>query len=288
MSYQQNPILTRVIDDLIGRYSDNIIAIYGIGSFFDDTLPPNWVKNDIDIIVFVKTLESIPKQDWTEVRYKKRVIDEHQVWIGFNTIQAYQDRYSFSKESYSNYEWSLIELSYPENSKLIYGKDIRDQLPSVENLEFDYDDILARGLYHLDKSIKEQESTEAKKKLSKAIFKIAFYFCLFFDPQFRRTSIIEIGNNLRTLEKINKNSKKILEFFEEALVFRITEQYKSDFIKLREELIRFIFGMLENGSLHKKMIYQDMVKFLTNTYSGFPEINNILKKFFNDQIKKSK
>ena len=54
MNYQQDPILIRIIDDLIGRYSENIIALYGIGTYFDDNLPSNWVKNDIDIIVIVK------------------------------------------------------------------------------------------------------------------------------------------------------------------------------------------------------------------------------------------
>ena len=54
VNYQQDPILIRIIDDLIGRYSENIIALYGIGTYFDDNLPSNWVKNDIDIIVIVK------------------------------------------------------------------------------------------------------------------------------------------------------------------------------------------------------------------------------------------
>lgn len=128
MNIQQTSIIKRIIDDLVARYSDNIIAIYGIGSFFDDSLPPNWVKIDLDIIVIVKSLEGIPKQDWTEVRYKKKMLDGYQVWLGFNTVKAYQERDTFNKESFSNYEWSLIDIKHPENSKLVYGKDIRDQL----------------------------------------------------------------------------------------------------------------------------------------------------------------
>ncbi|MFX0040041.1 MAG: hypothetical protein ACFFAB_11945, partial [Candidatus Heimdallarchaeota archaeon] len=69
MNYQQDPILKRIIDDLIGRYLDNIIAIYGIGSYFDKGIPSEWLRNDIDIIVIVKSLEKIPKPDWTDVHY---------------------------------------------------------------------------------------------------------------------------------------------------------------------------------------------------------------------------
>ena len=75
MNNHQDRILNRILDDLVARYSDNIITIYGIGSYFDDTLPPNWVKNDLDIVVIVKTLKDIPKQDWTEIRYKRKEIN---------------------------------------------------------------------------------------------------------------------------------------------------------------------------------------------------------------------
>ena len=144
MNYQQDRILKRIIDDLIGRYSDNIIAIYGIGSYFDKALPSEWLRNDIDIIVIVKSLEKIPKPDWTDVHYKKKQIDGKNLWIGFNTVNSYRDRYSFNKESFSNYEWSLIELKHPENSLMLYGNDIRNQISETVNLQFDYDDILAR------------------------------------------------------------------------------------------------------------------------------------------------
>jgi len=83
------------------------------------------------MVVFVKSLNKIPKQKWTEVRFEKKEVNGHQVWLGFNTINAYQNRYTFSKESFSNYEWSLIELKYPENSKLLYGDDNRNQLPGI-------------------------------------------------------------------------------------------------------------------------------------------------------------
>ena len=80
----ENAILEEILDDLQKRFSDNIISIFGIGSYFDDSLPKDWIKNDLDIIVIVKSLETIPKPAWTDVRYEKKKIDDHEVWLGFN------------------------------------------------------------------------------------------------------------------------------------------------------------------------------------------------------------
>jgi len=44
VNQHQDPTLNRVINDIVGRYSNQIIAIYGIGSYFDDSLPPHWNK----------------------------------------------------------------------------------------------------------------------------------------------------------------------------------------------------------------------------------------------------
>ncbi|MFX0146088.1 MAG: OB-fold nucleic acid binding domain-containing protein [Candidatus Hodarchaeota archaeon] len=281
MNYQQDPILKRIIDDLIGRYSDNIIAIYGIGSYFDKALPSEWLTNDIDIIVIVKSLEKIPKPDWTDVHYKKKQINGKNVWIGFNTVNSYRDRYSFNKESFSNYEWSLIELKHPENSLLLYGNDIRNQLSEALDLHFDYDDILARGLYHIDKCIGEQDLVIAEKEFSKGIFKIAFYFCVFKDPLFHKTSIVEIANKLKEFRENSENLERMSKFFEEAFIFRITGQYKSDFINLREELILFIFSLLEQGNLHREMNYQNMVNYLNTTFNG---LSYLLKNLQNSKL----
>jgi len=50
--------------------------VFGIGSYFDENLPPNWIKNDVDLVVIVDSLEDIPKQDWTEVRYEKKQVGD--------------------------------------------------------------------------------------------------------------------------------------------------------------------------------------------------------------------
>jgi hypothetical protein len=276
---QDNAITQRIINDLKIRYSDNIIAIYGIGSYFDDSLPSSWVINDLDIIVIVKILQKIPTQDWTDVPYNKKKINGYQVWIGFNTIKGYQNSESFKNESFSNYEWSLIELKHPENSKFLYGKDIRDQLPETKNLKFEYDDILARGLYHTNKSFSYKDLAVAKNEFSKAIFKTGFYLSIFLDPNFRKTSILEIGAVLKHFRKNRDFLDKMIKFFQEALIFRITGEFKSNFNKLREDFVLYIFSLLQNGSLHRKMEYNDIIEFLTNTFSGFSYLIKIYKKF---------
>lgn len=37
----EDVLVKSIITDLIAQYSDNIISVYGIGSYFDDSLPPN-------------------------------------------------------------------------------------------------------------------------------------------------------------------------------------------------------------------------------------------------------
>ncbi len=276
--YDNDPLINSIISDLLNRYSDNIIAIYGIGSYFEGSLPPNWVKNDLDIIVFVKSLEEIPKQDWTEIRYEKKEVNENQLWLGFNTLEAYRDKNRFSKESFSNYEWNLIDMKHPENSKLIYGEDIQAQLPATENLKFDYNDVLARGLYHLEKSLKDKNPSTEMKEFSKGIFKLSFYFCIYFAPKFRSTTIMEIGRKLHQLSAHRKIIKKIVDFYEDAIIFRMIDQYKTEFKELRSELIMYLFSLLEQGALHKKMDYKEIINYLTNSFSGFPFLIQVIKK----------
>jgi len=97
--------LTRNITDLLKKYSDNIISIYGIGSYFDNDLPSDWVKNDLDLVAIVKDLSKIPTEDWTDIPFEKHYIDGNEVWVGFNTLEGFQNKEKF--KSFSNYEWSV-------------------------------------------------------------------------------------------------------------------------------------------------------------------------------------
>ena len=163
----QDPLIKEVLDDLESRFSGNIVSVFGIGSYFDENLPPNWIKNDIDLVVIVDSLEGIPKQDWTEVRYEKKQLGDKEIWIGFNSLEGVKNRELFRKQSFANFEWSLLELKLPENSALLYGRNIRDELPEVTALQFDYDDILIRSLYHLNNSFKEGITPRAMRELAR-------------------------------------------------------------------------------------------------------------------------
>ncbi len=89
---QRNNILTNeeqvvghIIDKVKGYHSDNLIAIYGIGSYFDKNLPESWIKNDIDLILVVKSIKGIPKEKWNK-RFFPEVIEGFDVFSGYNTL----------------------------------------------------------------------------------------------------------------------------------------------------------------------------------------------------------
>ncbi len=186
-------ITSNIIKYLQTNLKGNLISIFGIGSYFDKNLPPRWRNTDIDVIVIVSTLDKITKLDWTDVRYEVRKFDNHSVWIGYNTIQGLKTKKLFVQESFANYEWSLMDLKFKENSHLLYGKDIREQIPDPFSFVFDYNDILARCLYHLDKSLKEskirENSAQPMTEFTKAVFKFGFYMCLYFSERYFLTSV---------------------------------------------------------------------------------------------------
>ncbi|MFX1425029.1 MAG: hypothetical protein ACFFBE_01150 [Promethearchaeota archaeon] len=284
---KEDSVVKIVIEDLIARYKDEIIAIYGIGSYFDEEIPPSWEKKDVDIIIIVKSLKSFPKVDWTEVKFQRRRIEGKEIWIGFNTLEGYQSKELFNSQSFSNYEWSVLDIKYPQNSVLLFGYDIRDQLPEVKNFKFDFDDILARGLYHLDKCLGERNQKTAKKEFSKGVFKIGFYLCKYFNSDFRDTRILRIGEKLKETSKYVKEIKDILSYFEETIIFRTTGYYITKFEELREEFITFIFSLLENGGLHKKMPNNELNNYLKSSFSGFPHLIHMLTLYRSKESQKS-
>ena len=94
--------------------------------------------------------------------------------------------------------------------------------------------------------------------------------CIFFVNPFRYTSLMKIGSKLQQLKHKGKNDTEILEFFEEAMIYRMTRQYKSDFSTLREKTIYFMFSLLEKGKLHIKMNHSELIKYLSIYFGGFP------------------
>ena len=167
-----------IISFLQEKHGTNLIVVYGIGSYFEDSLDETFIRNDIDLIAVVRSVKNLPK-------FITRTSKGKEIFIGYNTIESYQDKKMFEKISGANYEWSLICIKHPENSKLLCGTDIRDQLPNTDNIKFDYDNILIRGFYHLEKSYKNGLTETAQGEYSKAMLKFGYYFCIFHEPLFR-------------------------------------------------------------------------------------------------------
>ena len=274
-------VITIILEDLKARYKENIIAIYGIGSYFDNEIPDSWIKNDIDIVVIAKSINSFPKVDWTKIKFHKRKIEGKEIWIGFNTLEGFQKKEVFKTQSFSNYEWSVLNIKYPENSTLLYGNDIRTQLPDIKRSQFDFDDILARGLYHLDKSLGERDQNISMREFSKAVFKIGFYFCIYFtfDEIFRDTRILQIGNKLKEICKKIRKIEDLFGYFEETIIYRNTGYFITEFKKLVKEFTNFILLLLKTGGLHKKMTTSELRDYLTTSFNGFPHLIQALKKY---------
>ena len=265
-----------IIQDIITTHSGNLIAIYGIGSFFDKALPDTWIKNDIDLIIVVKSIDNIPKTEWDNRFYSKR-IDSKQVFFGYNSLEMLNKKDIFTKFSGANYEWALIEMKHPDNSTLLYGKDIREQLPEITDLTFDYDDILARGIYHLEKNLKGENDALIMRELSKAIFKTAFYLCVYFVESFRFTSLVKIEKKLEDIMGFIAPLKNFKSFFEEAKVFRSTGKFSMDYEPLRNKFIGYIFSLLKQGVFHRKIEGKELAIYLTKYFGGFPLLKRFLK-----------
>ena len=276
--YLRDPLIKDILDDLESRFSEHIVSVFGIGSYFDGNLPPKWIKNDVDLVVIFNSLENIPKQDWTEVRYEKKQAGGKEIWIGFNSLEGVKNRKQFQKESFASYQWSLLELKLPDNSALLYGRNVRSELPEVAALEFDYDDIIIRSLYHLNNSFKEGITPRAMREFTKGAFKFGFYLCIFFDPQFRFTSIVKIAEKIKQLISSNKISNSINAYLEEAVIYRITSQFKSEFKSLRDDFVKFVFNSLIKGSLHKKMDKPELVRVLSTAFSGLAYLVRLVRK----------
>jgi len=282
-SSQEDYIVKALIDGIIKTQKENVISIYGVGSYFDESLPSSWERGDIDLIAFVKDLKKIPQRDFTQIRYEKKELDGVQVWVGYNTIEGFQDKKTFKTQSFSNLEWSLIELKNSENSTLLYGKDIRDELPSIESLEFDYDDILARGLYHLNKSLRlfyssEKDIKESVKEWTKAVFKFCFYLCILKDKTFRSTSKYKISKKVQELVKSNMVEKRVLMYLIKAIQVRKTGKKPDKLKSLLTEFVLYLFSLLGKGKLHRRMDYHDLKNYLSNTYAGLDYLNRFLEK----------
>ncbi len=262
MKADQSPV-EEIITVLQKKHTTNLIAVYGIGSYFDSFLSENFVKNDIDLIAIVQSAENLPKFIVKNVR-------EKEIFVGYNTIKSYQNKKVFEKQSGANYEWSLICIKHSENSILLYGTDIREQLPDTENLKFDYDNILIRGFYHLEKSYKNGLTGIAQGEYSKALLKFGYYLCIFHEPSFRLVSLSVVIKKLENFYKKRSIETQFYGYFEKAVNYRQTGKYDSDFSMLRKKTTYYMISMLKKGIVHKQMSYDKIMLFFSKFFGGLP------------------
>jgi hypothetical protein len=278
----EDKVISNIVKYLQTIIKGDLISIFGIGSYFDKNLPSDWRNTDIDVIAVVSTLAKITKLNWTDVRYEVRKINNHNLWIGFNTIQGLKLKELFVQESFANYEWSLIDLKFKENSQLLYGKDIRAQIPDPFSFNFNYNDILARSLYHLDKSLKEskilENSTQAMGEFTKAVFKFGFYLCLFFNKRYYLTSVYNISLQLNKLLLDTDIQNSMLNFMNESIIYRRTNKFSKRFEVLRKNFVLFTLSLLRSGILHRRYEFQELLLFLKNKFNGMPYLISYLKK----------
>ena len=257
-----NSLIQDIINELKERLQTNLIAVYGLGSHFDDSLPINFSTNDIDLIAIIRSVRGVGK-------FSTKKIGKREIFIGYNTIESYNNKSIFDEISGANYEWALICIKHPENSKLLYGTDIRKQIPETDNIPFDYNNILIRGFYHLEKSFEaiEKDLSKAKREYSKAMFKFGYYFCVLHDTSFRYVSLTEIRKKLEKVYKLDTPERQTLSYFEKAFEYRLEGDYNSDFYKLQFKTRYYFISLLINGKTHRPMDFTE-IKIFFSSYFG--------------------
>lgn len=240
--------------------------------------------SDVDVIIIVDSLEDdylkgLKSQEFSDAFFEEREFSGLPVSLNYNLKDALFDEKLFTSTTNSNYNWNIITLKH--NSEFLYGIDIRDALPEVEYSEEDYDDLLGRGMYHLDKSFKLEEKNndvkKAKMQFSKSILKFSYYICATNDRNFKKTSVSEINGKIMKLKEDNIASKRVVRFLREMFNFRKNGEFDEEFKKLRYKYVLEILGLLKAGALHKKMGYNEFLKFLDKTFNGLMFLKNRIK-----------
>ncbi len=268
-----------IVHDLVEKFSENIVTIYGIGSFFDRKLPEDWIKHDIDMICIVKDLEKIPKlQDWTEVRrleYKKSYSTAN---VFFNSLEGLKHKQVYEKESWANYKWALLDFKVPQNSVILYGRPLFDELPELELVSYDYEDILRHAFYNLNTSFKLENVEASMNRFTKGVFKFAFLLCVYFDELFKDTSIVDITSNISELVKDEKIDPYLYETILSCVKYRRGIQFSEEFSTLRKKFIVYCFFLLVEGKLWKKYEWGEIIEFCHTTYKGLNSLEDIARR----------
>ncbi|MBD3212217.1 MAG: hypothetical protein GF311_06375, partial [Candidatus Lokiarchaeota archaeon] len=63
----------------------------------------------------VKNYGNTPEPKWGKIRFEQYEVGDLKVWMFFYTLETLQSKELYKTQSLANYEWSIIELKYPEN-----------------------------------------------------------------------------------------------------------------------------------------------------------------------------
>ena len=268
-----------IVQDLVERFSKNIISIYGIGSFFDRKLPGDWIKNDIDMLCIVKDMEKIPKtQDWSDVRKLDYDKDPYTANVFFNSLEGLKHKEIYEKESWANYKWALLDFKIPVNSVVLYGKHLFDELPEIDSISFDYEDLLRHAFYSLNLCFKLKNKEASMKRFTKGVFKFGFLICVYFDESFRYTSIFDIASKISELEKEGKIGTFFYETILACVKYRRGIPFSEEFSSLRKEFVIYCFFLLFDENLWKKYDWKEIIEFCNTTYKGLDSLEDMAKR----------
>ena len=115
------------------------------------------------------------------------------------------------------------------------------------------------------------------REFTKGVFKFSFYICVYFDPQFRLTSVVKIVEKIRLLVSHKEIHSDINSYLEEAVIFRVTSQFKIEFASLRNDFVKFVLSLLMNGILHQQLERAALIKFFSESFGGFGHLIRFVK-----------
>lgn len=222
------------------RYGTHIVAIYGIGSAFLSQFPI--LKTPIDICVLLDDLQCIPRQDGRLKIFEDETYNDLQYRYSYATLADYQNKDRFEAVSLGNHTWSIRALR--ASGVLLYGTDIRHQLPEAAYTPSDYEDIFRRAAYHLEGSMRYNRPDPVR--LSKGIFKLGFLLITMQDPDDDIHRIEEIYKRLLEYASHGVIRQDTAEAFKLALRIRMTPTITiPNYIEERKRIIKnFIAEML--------------------------------------------
>jgi hypothetical protein len=227
-SQQLSDLETTIINFLLFKFEDTkIMSVYGIGSEFDGSIKRT---SNVDIIVLLRNIEDAPSVEWTTSRFENVTIDNKTVTFLYATFPHYLDPSIFDTISFANWEWAVRSLKF--GSVLLYGEDIRDQLPTPS---YNIVQIFKRCMYYLEptpewkfeRAKKEGKIIDEEMRFSKAVLKYGFFIVASLCPDENIFKINDVLNKLRELAECYYIDPIFVKFYENALKYRNYEQYVS-------------------------------------------------------------